>query len=384
MNPAILFLAAAMFTMGVDDYIVAGLLPGLGATLHAPIAGVAQGITVFNLMYMVCAPGFAVLLAGKPARRVVVAALAIFAGGNLLTLASPNLAAYLASRAIAGIGAGMFAPIAVAWAARLVAPEARGRAMSLIWGANSAGAVVGVPVGLWLSATAGWQAAIWPIVVLAAVAAIGVAIRQPDLAVEAPATPPGERFRFLANRRVLATVGVTCLTATGSLGLYAFVAPLQAGQANAYEAALTLWNVGGLLGTLAVGHVVDRTGDPRLVMAGILAALAAVLLALPAAGAVPVLGLLPFLLWGVLGWATGAPQQLALLALEPDHHAPVVALNGSALGLGSVLGPALGGLALALGVDVRVLPYAAGALVLVALVAHLALMRAQPREEQPA
>lgn len=383
MNPAILFLAAAMFTMGVDDYVVAGLLPGLGATLHAPIAGVAQGITVFNLMYMVCAPGFAVLLAGKPAKPAVVAALAIFAAGNLLTLASPNLAAYLASRAIAGIGAGMFAPIAVAWAAKLVAPEARGRAMSLIWGANSAGAVVGVPVGLWLSATVGWQAAIWPIVVLAVVAAIGVAIRQPDLEVEAP-PPPGERFKFLANRRVLATVGVTCLTATGSLGLYAFVAPLQAGQANAAEAALTLWNVGGLLGTLAVGHVIDRTGNPRLVMGGILAALAAVLLALPAAGAVPLLGLVPFLLWGVLGWATGAPQQLALLALEPDHHAPVVALNGSALGLGSVLGPALGGLALALGADVRVLPYAAGALVLAALVCHLALMQSQPREEQPA
>ena len=347
------------------------------------MAGVAQGITVFNLMYMVCAPGFAVLLAGRPARPVIVAALLIFAAGNLLTLASTNLATYLGSRAIAGVGAGMFAPIAVAWAAKLVVPEARGRAMSLIWGANSAGAVVGVPVGLWLAATAGWQAAIWPIAVLAVVAAIGVAIRQPDLAVEAP-PPPGERFAFLGNRRVLATVGVTCLTATGSLGLYAFIAPLQAGQANGFEAALTLWNVGGLLGTLAVGHVVDRTGNPRAVMAAILAALAAALLALPALGAVPLLGLLPFLLWGVLGWATGAPQQLALLALEPDHHAPVVALNGSALGLGSVLGPALGGLALACGLDVRMLPYAACGLVLCALAAHLALMHQAPREEQPA
>lgn len=372
---SLFFLVVAMFTMGCDDYVVAGLLPGLGATLKASTAGVAQGITVFNLMYMVCAPVFAVVLARFSPRRVLVAALGIFALGNLLVLVSPNLAAYLVSRAIAGIGAGMFSPVAAAAAARLVAPEARGRAMGLVWSANSAGAVVGVPAGLWLSALAGWQAAIWPIVALAMVALAGVALKQPDFEAQAP-LPWSERVRFMVDRRVLATVGVTCLTAAGSLGLYAFVA---AGLSPSPEAALTLWNVGGLVGSSCVGAVIDKTGNPRLVMAGILASLAVTILALPS------LGLLPFLLWGILGWATGAPQQLSLLELEPRHHASVVALNGSALGLGSVIGPALGGLALAGGLDVRKLPYAAAGLVLAALVGHVALMlRVQPREEQAA
>lgn len=380
---SVLFLAVAMFTMGCDDYIVAGLLPGLSASLHTSIAGVAQGVTVFNLMYMLCAPVFAILLARKPARLVLVAALAIFAAGNVLTLVSPNFAVYLVSRAIAGIGAGMFSPIAVATAAKLVAPEAKGRAMSLIWGANSAGAVVGVPVGLGLSAMVGWQAAIWGIVVLAFVALIGVALRPPRLDVEATA-PVGDRLRFMGDRRVLSTVGVTCLTAAGSLGLYTFIAPLQAGTVNSPEFALTLWTLGGLLGSTAIGFLVDRTGNPRLVMAAILVALLATIVALPAVSAVPILGLLPFLLWGALGWATGVPQQLSLLEIEPEHHSSVVALNGSALGLGSVIGPALGGLALAGGLDVRLLPYAASGLLLCALVGHLALMKQQPRKEQAA
>ena len=55
------------------------------------MAGVAQGITVFNLMYMLGAPAFAILLARKPAKLVLIAALAIFAVGNLLVLA-PHLA----------------------------------------------------------------------------------------------------------------------------------------------------------------------------------------------------------------------------------------------------------------------------------------------------
>jgi predicted MFS family arabinose efflux permease len=313
-----------------------------------------------------------------------VASLVIFAAGNLLTLMSTNLAGYLVSRTIAGIGAGMFSPVAAAAAARLVAPEARGRAMSLIWGANSAGAVVGVPAGLWLSHTVGWQAAIWAILGLAVVALVGVALRQPNF--EAGDAPPtlSERLRFMVDRRVLSTIGVTGLTAAGSLGLYAFVAPLQAGLANSAEAALTLWNVGGLIGSSFVGYVVDKTGNPRAVMAAILASLAVAVFALPTLGAVPVLGLLPFLLWGILGWATGAPQQLSLLELEPRHHASVVALNGSALGLGSVVCPALGGLALTCGLDVHKLPYAACGLLLCALVWQVLLLQQQPREEQAA
>ncbi|HEY9720611.1 MAG TPA: MFS transporter [Oscillatoriaceae cyanobacterium] len=372
------FLAAGMFTMGCDDYVVAGLLPGLGKTLGASMAGVAQGITAFSFTYLVCAPLFAVLLARKPARQVLILALVIFAAGNGMTLLAPNLAAYLVSRAIAGIGAGMYLPIAVAAAAELVAPEALGRALGLIWGANSAGAVVGVPAGLWLAARFGWQATIGLILALGTVTLLGIAIRQPKLPIPAPPSL-GAQLRFLVDRRVLSTIGVTCLTATASLGLYDFVAPLMAGSA---DAALTVWNVGGLLGSTAIGFLEDRIGNPRAVMAGILVTLFAAVVTLPFVGAWPILGLLPFLVWGAMGWATMTPQQMSLAALEPGHETTVVALNSSAVGLGSVFGPALGGLALAGGLDVRTLPYAAGGLLLCALAWQVASMpRRQPEQE---
>jgi predicted MFS family arabinose efflux permease len=378
---ALVFLMAGMFTMGCDDYVVAGLLPGLGATLKTSMAGAAQGITAFNFTYMLCAPAFAILLARKPARSVLIAALVIFCAGNLLTLVSPNLGAYMVSRAIAGIGAGMFLPIAVAAAAQSVEPDAQGRTLGLIWGANSAGAVIGVPVGLWLSATHGWQAAIWLILLLAAVTLIGVALRQPNVQAEAPPTF-GEQLRFLVDRRVLSIIGVTCLTAAGSLGLYCFIAPLQAGLANTPDAALTLWNIGGLIGSVAIGYVVDKTGQPRSVMAAILVTLFIAILALPFVSAIPILGLLPFFLWGALGWATVTPQQLSLIELEPGHEASVVALNSSAVGLGSVIGPALGGLALTGGLDVRYLPYGACGLLLCALAWQVALIvQQQPQQE---
>jgi predicted MFS family arabinose efflux permease len=380
---SLFFLAAGMFTMGCDDYVVAGLLPGLGASLGTSMAGAAQGITAYSFTYLVCAPVFALLLARKPARRVLVLALAIFAAGNVMTILSPNLAAYLVSRAIAGIGAGMYLPVAVAAAAELVEPEAQGRALSLIWGANSAGAVIGVPAGLWLAEKVGWQATIGLILALGALTLLGIALRQPSLQVP---TPPslGEQLRFLVDRRVLSIIGVTCLTAAGSLGLYAFVAPLQAGMANSADAALTLWNIGGLIGSIAIGWVADRTGNPRAVMAAILVTLLAAIMALPAVGPVPILGLVPFVLWGAMGWATMTPQQMSLIELEPGHEATVVALNSSAVGLGSVFGPALGGLALAGGFDARNLPYAAGGLLLCALAWQVILIQQRQSKQEVA
>jgi predicted MFS family arabinose efflux permease len=378
---SLFFLAAGMFTMGCDDYVVAGLLPGLSASLGTSMAGAAQGITAFSFTYLVCAPVFAILLARKPARQVLVLALAIFVAGNVMTLLSPNLAAYLASRAIAGIGAGMYLPIAVAAAAELVEPDAAGRALGLIWGANSAGAVIGVPAGLWLAAKVGWLATIGLVLALGAITLLGVALRQPSLKVPAPPSL-GEQLRFLVDRRVLSIIGVTCLTATASLGLYDLVAPLQAGKANSADAALTLWNLGGLIGSIGIGYLEDLMGNPRAVMAGILVTLLAAIVVLPSVGAVPILGLLPFLLWGAMGWSVMTPQQLSLAELEPGHETTVVALNSSAVGLGSVFGPALGGLALAGGLDVRYLPYAAGGLLLCAIAWQVVLVQQrQPKRE---
>lgn len=376
---SLFFLAAGMFVMGCDDYIVAGLLPGLSASLGTSMTGAAQGITAFNFTYLVCAPAFAIFLARKPARQVLVMALAVFAVGNVMTILSPNLAVYLISRAIAGIGAGMYLPIAVAAAAELVGPDAVGRALSLIWGANSAGAVIGVPAGLWLANKVGWQATIGLILVLGALTLLGIAIRQPDLHVPPPPSA-GKQLRFLVDRRVLAIIGVTCLTAAGSLGLYAFVAPLLTATDGSVDTALTLWNLGGLIGSFAIGYVADRMGNPRAVTAAILVTLFGAIMALPSYGAVPVLGLLPFLIWGAMGWATMTPQQMSLIELEPGHEATLVALNSSAVGLGSVIGPALGGLALAGGLDVRYLPYAAGGLLLVALAGQVMLVQQRKSE----
>jgi predicted MFS family arabinose efflux permease len=139
--------------------------------------------------------------------------------------------------------------------------------------------------------------------------------------------------------------------------------------------ALTLWNVGGLIGSLCIGYVVDRMGKPKCVMAMIMTTLLAMYLLVPVLRSVPVLGLIPFLIWGAMGWSTMTPQQYRLSQLKPGHEATLVALNSSAVSLGGVAGAALGGLVIESGLDPKNLPYVAAGLIFCALVWQLKLIR---------
>ncbi len=375
----LVFLAAGMFAMGCDDYVIAGLLPGISASLGISYVNAIEGVAAFGITFVASAPICAILLARKPARRVLVLSLTVFALGNLMTLLSASLAAYVLSRAIAGLGAGLFLPVAVATATQLVEPERRGRALSLIWGSNSAGAVIGVPLGLGLAEKWGWRATIGLILLLGLVSLAGLAIQKLDPRLERPPSFK-QQLRLLVDRRVLSVIGVTAITAAASLGLYAYVAPLLDGSANSSMSALSLWNVGGLIGTTAIGIVVDRTGKPKRVMAGVLVSLLIAIASIPVLSSVSVLGLLPFLLWGAMGWATVTPQQCALIELQPQQEATLVALNSSAVSLGSVAGASLGGFAISCGMGVRALPYAAAALLVGALGWQLLLIQKRRQE----
>ncbi|QEE42346.1 MFS transporter [Methylobacterium sp. WL2] len=357
----IAILALGMFALGLDAYVVAGLLPKIGATFDISAGEAGQAVTVFTLAYALAAPICAGLLAGRPVRRVLGVALAIFTLANLLSALATGLFGLLLARALAGLAAGLYAPVAITSAAALVDPGRKGRALALTLGGMSTGTVIGVPAGLWIADRLGWQGALWMVMILGAAATAGILARLPDIIA---AEPPSWRARaaLLTDSAIVATVAVTFLTAIASLGLYTYLASLleRAGLGGAAASHFWAWGIGGMVGSFSVGPLIDRTRDPRRIMAVILAALTLALAWLPGLLGVSLLGYLPVLLWGAMGWASQAPQQHALLHLRPEHGSVSVALNSSANYLGGAAGAALGGVVVTLA-GISALPVAAAA-----------------------
>ncbi|GAA1074359.1 hypothetical protein GCM10009605_08170 [Nocardiopsis composta] len=127
--------------------------------------------------------------------------------------------------------------------------------------------------------------------------------------------------------------------------------------------------------------VTDRLGRLRGTVAVIMAVLVLAQALVPfAAHAHAAAAALPLLLWGAVGWALQVPQQQRLLGIAGERRGGVaVALNNSALYLGSAAGAALGGAALSAGVPAGTLPWAASGIAAAGLVLHL--VTARPRAQ---
>nr|WP_267889008.1 MFS transporter [Streptomyces rimosus] len=341
--------------------------------LRASVSLVGQMVTVFTLAYAVAAPLVAGLMAGVRPRVVIVVALGVFTVGNAVTALAPSLGALLAARVVAGAGAGVYAALSTAAASALVPGERRGRALALVMGGMSTGTVLGVPVGVLLAGHAGWRSTMWLVTGLGAVALVGLAALLPPVPADPP-VPARARLAAVADQEVAPIVGVSFLAAVASLGLYTYLAPVLASAGGVTEVGpyLWAWGIGGVVGSLVAGPLVDRTGKAAALVGGVLVtvAVAQVLLPLLASAALPGAAA-ALVLWGAAGWALQVPQQHRLLALRDDRGSVALALNNSALYLGSAVGSALGGLALAAGAEGYALPWAAGGVAALGLVLHL-------------
>ena len=367
-------IAVGAFALGMASYVTAGLMPLIASAFSISLAMAAQLVTAFTLAYGLGSPLVVALLPARAQRTGLLLALAVFVLANGASALAPGFASLLAWRAIAGIGAGVYLALGIAAAAGVSAPQQRGKAIGVIMGGMAGGTVLGVPLSLLLAQQLGWTAALWLVAVLGALALAGLLWKLPMLPA-APAISLRRKLALLADGPVLLILLVSLLAAVASLGMYTFIAPLLAWSAHGAAVSSTpflwAWGVGGIAGSVLVGPWADKVAAPKLT-AFILLLLALALCALPlAAGWSAWLMLAPIALWGAAGWALQVPQNQQLLAVrarQGDGNL-AIALNESALYLGSAIGAATGGLLLLL-LDWPMWLLAAGA----ALVAIAALL----------
>ncbi|MCP3740788.1 MFS transporter [Rossellomorea sp. BNER] len=354
----VLILSLGMFALGFDAYVIAGLIPGISDTYQMDVSQVGQAVSIFTLFYAISAPLFSSLLAGKPIKKILLYSILVFTIANGITALAPTFSILLVSRAIAGAGAGLFSPLAVAASAHLVSSEKKGRAIGLTIGGMSIGTVLGVPLGLYISELYNWKASMWFLVIIGVVAALGMLKFLPHV----PVTPPPalkERARMFLDKRVTITVLITFFASIASLGLYTYLSPLVKEMTDNGNLTMYLWawGFGGLFGSVMIGYLIDYFKKPKTLVTMILMTLTLSIICIPIMINIPILKYLPFFVWGAMGWACIAPQQHILLSYQPKNGSSAVALNSSVNYLGSSIGATLGGVVLSLEMGTITLVY---------------------------
>lgn len=348
MDKRLLILAGGMFALGTDSFVVAGVLGQVGASLGVSVALAGQMVTIYALSYALLSPVIAAAAAHWPRKRLLLAGLAVFVLGNVLTAIAPNIEIVLASRLLAGLGAAMFSPTATATGASLVPPEQRGRALAIVIAGLSSATALGAPLGTFIGGLFDWRATMWFVSVLGLAAAIGVAWLMPDVA-NPPAISLARRLAPLADSRVVLTLLTTWLVYAGLFLVYTYIGAsfdrATGGNASVLAGLLLLWGVAATVGNLLAGRLTDRLGSRRIINIAIAAAAVDFAL-LPWTSASLATAIPALIVWGLCGWGLVVPQQHRLINITPSAAPLLLGLNSAALYVGVSMSGLLGALAI--------------------------------------
>lgn len=339
----LVILAIGTFVLGVDGFVLPGLLPHIAADLSVSVATAGQLTTAFAVAYAVGSPIIATST-GRMDRRVVIGTgMVAFLAGMVLQAAGPSYAVVLIGRVVAALGAAAFQANAFAVAGVLSRPERRARSFAVIGAGSSLASVLGVPFGLLIGQWIGWRGAMWAIAALAAVAAVLAAAGLPSVTL--PATSLRSRASVLVNPRILVLLVVSALVLAPLYLVTAYAAAVVGVSASAGGAilvALLVFGVGFFTGNRLVGRFADRFDS----LATLTTALAVTICATAVLGAVqhwfvPTLAAL-FVL-GLVGSFLFIPQQNRVFVAGGDVAAVALSLNGSMNYVGAAIGAVLGG-----------------------------------------
>ncbi|MGP5036122.1 MFS transporter [Brachybacterium alimentarium] len=376
----LIWLAVATFTTGIDGYVLAGLLPDIAADLDVTAALAGQLVSVFALTAAVAGPILGATTSGWEQRRVIMGALTTFVAGNLLNAVAPTYGVALGGRVIAALGGCLLGAAVTGYVVHLVAERHRGRALSFVLGGWMTATALGVPVGLILGQTS-WRLPLVLVSVVGTIALIGIGLRLPPL--RYPSSSLADRLRPLAQPRLVAgllvSTGVLCASYTCFTYAVLILEPTHPARWMMIV-IMCAYGVASMVGNAITGRLADRFSPVRVltvILCGLLvdALFGALAFSLAAPAAFAVLSLVWFVLAGVGNGGHAVPQQARLAAMAPASVAVVMALNASAISLGSALGGGVGGLALSTGLAPGHLPLLAAGILALTLPLHLLVAR---------
>ncbi|TPQ39259.1 MULTISPECIES: MFS transporter [Cupriavidus] len=380
MDRRLLMLALGMFAMGTDNFVVAGILPNVAASLHTTPSLAGQMVTVYALSYAILAPVMAAVAGAWPRKLLLVTALGIFVIGNAITALATDLNTVLFSRALAGLGAAMFSPTALGVATLLAAPERRGRALATVTAGLAGATALGAPIGTFIGGFGSWRTTLWFVALLGLIAMIGIGAMLRSVPQPARISLR-DRLTPLRDVRVALTLLTSLFAFGGFLMVYTYAGlvldRVTGGDERVLAGMLLVWGCAATVGNMLAGRLVDRFDSRKIINAGLCIGILN-FCALPWTSAYMVTAAVSLVAWGLVGWGLIVPQQHRLVKIAPPMAPLLLALNNTATYGGLACSGVLGGIVL-LFIDRQYLSIVGAGLIAIALVfaeaAHLCSAR---------
>lgn len=296
---ALIVLMLLSFLLVTAEFLPNGLLTEMADGLGVTPGQAGQTVTVTALVGLVVAPTVGMIFPRLDRRALLVWMALAAAASNLIVAIAPNLVLVLLARFLLGAALSTFWSMSITVAAQIAGPERLGRAVMFTSAGTSLATVAGVPVGVMLSELMDWRAVFALTGVVTGLLAVGLRTLLPPV-------PAGQvsSFRLLLDtiRRPGVGLGLAGHVAVvlGHFLAYTYIRlaleRMPDVDAGTIVVLLALFGIGGLIGNLAIGVIIDRTFRLFAVLGpAIISVTVVATILLP--GSVPAVGIAVFL-WG--------------------------------------------------------------------------------------
>lgn len=379
---ATLTLLLAMFSLGVDLYVVSALIPTMADDLGEPVAALGLMVSAYALPNAVLAPVFGPLSDRLGRRLAMAGGMAFFAVTVAGTAMAPTLPIIVGLRALNGLGAAVVMPAAFAYAGDLPTPAERSRAIGNLAMGYPLAALLGLPLGALLAGAVSWRATFLAVALLAGLATLLIWRLPADRPKASTAIGYVEGLRLaVGDPAVRSVLAVTFVWFLGPTGMITFVGQFfHKGFDLGTSQIGIVFVVLGVVGVIAArtsARFTATIGARRAVLLGI-ACFGTAVFILPSTPPSLPIGLLVFSVW-VFGTWFGLPAQQSIAAgLNARARGTIMAFNSSAFNLGAVLSPVIAGTVYEAGGFRLLGTWTAGLAVIAFLIALALLPRARP------
>lgn len=262
---ALITMMLMSFFLVTAEFLPSGMLTRIADGLEVTTGQAGQMVSITALAGLLAAPTVGILLP-RLDRRSLLMWMAIAATvSNALVALAPNLILVLLARFLLGVAISGFWAMSITVAARIAGPERLGRAVMFNSAGVSLATVAGVPLGVMLSELIDWRGVFVVAAVLSGVLAVVLRFTLPSV----PAAGSAKLSTlFEALRRPGIGIGVIAniCVVTGHFLAYTYVrVALERVSdrgvvigADTIVILLALFGLGGLIGNVVIGMVVDR------------------------------------------------------------------------------------------------------------------------------
>ncbi|WP_018157140.1 MFS transporter [Demetria terragena] len=347
----LLALAAGGFGIGLTEFVIAGLLPEVAADFGIDEATAGWLISGYAIAVAVGAIVITASVSRLPRKQVLLALMALFIAGNLLSALAPTYAVLMGGRILAALCHGAFFGIGSVVAASMVAKEKQAGAIALMFGGLTASNVLGVPFGTFIGQAYGWRATFWVITGIGIVATLAIAAFVPAPRTDEPAPRLRAELGAFRAPQVWLSLAVTVLGFGGMFGAFTYIA-FTLTEVSGFASSTVPWllvafGVGLFAGNALGGKAADRSVPVALTVA--LAALTVVMAFFALTAQAQVTTVISLVLMGGFGFAVVPGLQMRIMTYAGGAPTLASGANIAAFNLGNAAGAWLGGLTISAG-----------------------------------